>query len=158
MSGRKFSMVSASLWRSARFRALPSTVEQLAYVFCLTCEHQNSTGCYRLPTGYASSDLGWADLEFETARDKLIEAGLIRFDLDTEELFVSNWFIHNPPQNPKHITGTERIIERIESFEIAQIVGGEFDAAIAEKETSNVTELLVSDTLRNSRFLTGGRR
>jgi hypothetical protein len=101
MSKREFSKVSPALWRSGRFTGLECSTAQVLYLYFLSCEHQNSAGCFRLPDGYACSDLGWSLETYQSARDKLITAELITVDLVTAEIYVDRWLKHNPPMNEK---------------------------------------------------------
>ena len=66
---RTFSKISPKLWRSPRFRSLESGDERLLYLYVLTCEHQSSAGCFRLPDAYAASDLGWTEERLSDARE-----------------------------------------------------------------------------------------
>jgi|SRR5690349_19308745 hypothetical protein len=110
---RVFTKVSPRLWRSRRFRGLPSEDAKLAFLYLLTSEHQNSAGCYRLPDGYATADLGWHVDRYKKARQQLVEAGMVKFD--AAEVFIDGWFTHNPPMNDDHLLGIERQLDRIES-------------------------------------------
>lgn len=125
MSKREFSKISPTVWRSGRFTALNADAMILHFYF-MTCEHQNSAGCFRLPDGYASTDLGWELGSYVRCRNELIKAGLVGFDNETSEVFVQRWFKHNPPMNDKHAIGTRLIIERIESDDIREKVEAEF--------------------------------
>ncbi|WP_353644224.1 hypothetical protein [Mesorhizobium sp. WSM2239] len=129
MSKREFSKVSPAVWRSGRFTGLECSTAQVLYLYFLTCEHQNSAGCFRLPDGYACSDLRWEPANYAAARDRLIAAELISFDPMTAEIYVDRWFRHNPPTNEKHAMGTRRIIEAIESDVIREKVEADFQAA-----------------------------
>jgi len=155
MSKREFSKVSPAVWRSGRFTGLECRTAQVLYLYFLTCEHQNSAGCFRLPDGYACSDLGWSPENYQSARDKLIAAELITVDLGTAEIYVDRWLKHNPPMNEKHALGTERIIEQIESDSIREKVETDFMAADDARSSKVVT--LHSSALANSRLVRGGR-
>ena len=47
MSKREFSKVSPAVWRSGKFTGLECSTAQVLYLYFLTCEHQNSAGCFR---------------------------------------------------------------------------------------------------------------
>lgn len=126
MSKRDFSKVSSALWRSKRFLALTSDRSRLLLVYFITCSHQNSAGAYQLPVGYALADLGWMREEYETHRTELVDACLIAYDDDTEEVFVTGWFKFCPPMNEKHATGTMTRINDIESEAVKRVTIGEF--------------------------------
>ncbi|HEV2898017.1 MAG TPA: hypothetical protein VGX71_09330 [Pseudaminobacter sp.] len=129
MSKREFSKVSPAVWRSGRFARLECSTAQVLYLYFLSCEHQNSAGCFRLPDGYACSDLGWLPPKYTESRAKLVSVELVSFDPATAEIYVDRWFKHNPPMNDKHALGTRRIIEAIESDVIREKVETEFQAA-----------------------------
>src|SRR5687767_11979879 len=105
---RDFSKVSPKVWRSPRFMGLNSERAKLLYMYVLTCQHQSSAGCFRLPDAYASDDLGWSQADLDGARAALVGAELLVHDAETDEYFVPRWFKHNPGTNPKHRKGIER--------------------------------------------------
>ncbi len=112
---RDFSKISPAVWQSSRFNSLPSDDGRYLYLYLLTNRHQNSAGCYRLPDGYACTDLLWRPDRYVAARQALQKADMIRFDAETIEVMITRWFKHNPPMNQSHYDGTERILERLES-------------------------------------------
>lgn len=129
MSKREFSKVSPAIWRSKRFIALGSDRGRLLILYYLTSQHQNSAGAYKLPEGYALSDLGWTADEYRAARDELIAQGLIVYDGETEEVFVTGWFKICPPMNDKHAAGTRSRICDIESDDVREVLENEFTDA-----------------------------
>jgi hypothetical protein len=157
MSKREFSKVSPAVWRSGRFIGLKCTTAQVLYLYLVTCQHQNSAGCFRLPDGYACADLGWELLPYTEARDKLAAAALITFDAVTAEMYVDRWFKHNPPTNEKHAEGTRRLIERIESDEIREKVEAEFQSADEARlsKTDPIDTPFNHSNLANSRLVRG---
>jgi hypothetical protein len=115
---REFSKISPALWHSQRFNTLPSDDGRYLYLYFLTCEHQNSAGCYRLPDGYACHDLQWQQERYHNARSHLLEAELIGFDDACSVVMICRWFKHNPPMNEKHLIGIERVLEKLPSVTI----------------------------------------
>ena len=115
---RDFSKISPALWHSQRFNTLPSDDGRYLYLYFLTCEHQNSAGCYRLPDGYACHDVQWPQERYQKARSQLIDAELIGFDDACSVVMICRWFKHNPPMNEKHLIGIERILEKLPSIAI----------------------------------------
>ncbi|TIN77792.1 hypothetical protein [Mesorhizobium sp.] len=145
MSGRDWSKVSPALWRSPRFLGLQGSDERLLLVYYMTGDHMNSSGCYRLPDGYAIADLGWTLERYRTARDLLIAAGLISFDRTTEEVFVNRWFKHNPPTNAKHAKGARRLINKIDSDDLRLMAEEEF----CETDWGGQSEQVVNSEISN---------
>ena len=136
MSKREFSKISPTVWRSGRFTAQDADAMVL-HLYFMTCEHQNSAGCFRLPDGYACADLGWEPKKYVRCREQLTNAGLVRLENETCEVFVHRWFKHNPPMNDKHTQGTRFIIERIESDDIREKVGAEFQEVDEQRLTKS---------------------
>lgn len=127
-----FTKVSPAVWRSKRFLALDDAGKVL-YLYTLTCEHQNSTGCFRLPDAYASADLQWPVEKYREYRDSLVAADLLAADAEHSMIYVCRWFKHCPPTNSNHAKGIMKQIARIESDSLRERVEGEFAAADAER-------------------------
>lgn len=145
---REYSKVSPKLWRSKRYRGLPADDARMFYVYLLTCEHQTSAGCFRLPDAYAAADLCWTTARLGGARSPLVAAGMIAHDEDTEEYFVPRWFNHNPPTNGKHLKGVQRIISELDSDQVRE-------AAEAELTEQQANRNPLDDPLDNGNRLTG---
>lgn len=161
MSARKFSMVSPAIWRPGRFLSLSDPKSQVLYLYFLTCEHQNSAGCFRLPDGYASADLDWPIAQYVAVRQTLVDGEMIAFDQETSTIYVERWFQHCPSSNDKHAAGTRRIIGRIESDVIREKVEEDFEASEAlRKGIQNPLDTPFSNTSRllNSSFMSGRGR
>lgn len=138
MTAKRFSKVSAAVWRSARFKGLPTDAAKLLYHYYLSSEHQTGIGAYRLPDGYALDDLGWTAKVYTDARKALVAAGLIAFDAETSTVYVERWFKHCPPMNEKHSIGCFRLAGELESAVIAEKVLADLDEADRlRKETGN---------------------
>jgi hypothetical protein len=128
-----FTKVSPAVWRSKRFLALDDAGKVL-YLYSLTCEHQNSTGCFRLPDAYASADLEWATGKYLEQRDKLVEADLLAIDVEHSMVYVCRWFKHCPPTNASHAIGIMKQIARIDSDSLRERVEAEFVQADQERQ------------------------
>lgn len=125
MANRDFTKVSPNIWRSRRFRSLDSDA-RLCHFYFLTSVHQNSSGCFRLPDTYAAEDLGWDVEKYVTARDQVVESGLVQRDASTAEVYVLGWFRFAPPMNDKHNIGVKKQIASIESDVLRELVEDEF--------------------------------
>lgn len=158
MSGRQFSKVSPAVWRSSRFAGLESSDAKLLYLYFLTCEHQNSAGTYRIPDGYASTDLGWELKRYRDARTSLIEVELIAFDPACSTVYIERWFQHNPPMNDKHAQGTLRQIDEIESESILAKAMADFEQADkSRRPVQPASHSPMPFTAPSNRYLKGGR-
>jgi hypothetical protein len=161
MSTRKFSMVSPAIWRPGRFLSIADPAAQLLYLYYLTCEHQTSAGCFRLPDGYACADLGWSIDRYADVRAKLVEAEMIAFDAETSTIYVERWFQHCAAMSDKHATGIRKIITVIESEAIRVKVAADFSVSEeGRKGMQNPLEASfgTGSRLLSSRYLNGGAR
>ena len=138
---RDFSKISPAVWQSQRFNNLPSDDGRYLYLYFLTCEHQNSAGCYRIPDGYACDDLRWPPERYVAARKQLVEADLIHFDEESHVVMVCRWFKHNPPMNEKHFIGIECILERLPSASIREAALSALNEAMETREAEKVASL-----------------
>jgi hypothetical protein len=120
-------MIGAAIWRSRRFLALDSDGRVLLHYF-LSGPHSTSAGCFRLPVAYGVADLRWTEPQYRAAFEALVDAGLIEFDSDTDEIYVMGWFAHCPPTNIKHALGIKSLIERIESDAVRERAEADFAA------------------------------
>ena len=117
---RGYSKISPALWDSERFNTLPSDDGRYLYLYLLTSRHQTSAGTYRLPDGYAATDLRWAPERYAMAREQLVQADLIRFEAQTSVVMITRWFKHNPPMNDSHLKSIEGELERLPSLTLSE--------------------------------------
>lgn len=71
---------------------------------------------------YASCDLRWNVERWLAALRALENAGFVKFDRETNEILIVDWFEENPPTNPKHRIGISRIVSGIRSQLLREIV------------------------------------
>ncbi|UVK39920.1 hypothetical protein LHFGNBLO_001335 [Mesorhizobium sp. AR10] len=159
---RDYSKISPKVWRSPRFRS-QSDDSRLLYVYLLTCEHQSSAGCFRLPDAYAAENLNWPVERVLAARAPLVACELVAHDPKKFEYFILRWFRHNPTTNPKHLQGVMRLISELDSDPIREVAEAELEESLENKgRTSNVVsvtdKLSGQDRLTGSKFLSGNGR
>ncbi len=126
MAKRKFSMLAPEIWTSKRFRAQTERSKLLA-LYLIAGPHQTNLGCYWLSEGYVCSDMGWTPDELEAARTPLIEAGLIAFDPETDEVFVPGWFKFCGPKNDDHAVAVDKQLADIDSKPLREQARKEFE-------------------------------
>jgi hypothetical protein len=134
---RDFSKVSPLIWESVRFRNLPDDDARLLYLYFLTNSHQNSVGCYKLPAAYACADMSWDEPRYQAALTALVTAELIETDGATREILIPRWFKHNPPTNAKHMLGSSRLVDKIESPALRTRATGELRTAWTRWQASH---------------------
>jgi hypothetical protein len=114
---REFTKLSPRIWHSKGFQAL-SHREQLQYLFLYGGPHQNSSGCFYVSAAHASADLKCKTADYLRTNLKLVSCELIRFDEDTSEVMIEEWFRSNAPMNDRHRVGTLKLIGNIASNEL----------------------------------------
>lgn len=157
---RDFTKVSSMVWQSSRFMG-GSDEERLLYLYFLTCEHQNSAGAYRLPDGYACTDLKWPVEKYVKSRAGLIEADLISFDDPQSIVVVRRWFRHNPPMNEKHLKGILNVLRKLPPADIVLGAINEAEDAWEAAKSKGARPQPSPGTgkhhLLNTAYLNGGR-
>lgn len=97
---RIYGKVKITFWDDDRIKKLPDTAKLLA-LYCLTCEHSNAIGCFRLPIGYIETDLAWDKAKAEAALTELIDSGFALYDRDSAYLLMPRYLEHNPIENSR---------------------------------------------------------
>jgi len=131
-------MVRRCLWQSKRFGMLASDSARYLFFYFLTCPHQNSIGCFRLPPHYALSDLAlnganWDLGTLASGIAELEEAELILSDAGTGEILICGWWRDNGPTNDSWFKGALRQCGNIQSSRLRDAA---LDALRASYEAS----------------------
>jgi len=96
---REYGQVQTAFWTHPDVARLGDGAKLLA-VYLFTCPHSNALGCFRVPAGYISADLGWTSTAVEAHLDELEQAGLVLSDSESGWRLVPNHLKWNPIQNP----------------------------------------------------------
>jgi len=99
----RYSKIQSTIWTSDKFNAAKE-FSQKVYLYLLCCPHGNSAGLYRLPEGYAMTDLKCSQQRYQNALSDLKSVGLVEHDGDI--VMVKQFLKFNPFMNPKHARGT----------------------------------------------------
>ncbi|MER8923426.1 hypothetical protein [Mesorhizobium sp. M0802] len=169
MSGntRPFTMVAPGLHSSRRYLSLDDSGRALFH-YVLTGPHQTSCGCSQIKPGYAAADLGsWDAAKFVRYRAALLDAELIAFDADTDEIYIERWFKHHAKGSWKYAKSIKGQISKIESDPIREKAEEDFmatpmgEAAVeadgAERTSERPSPANAGSRLLNSRIMQGGR-
>lgn len=97
---RIYGKVKITFWDDDRIKKLPDAAKLLA-LYCLTCEHSNAIGCFRLPLGYIETDLGWDKTKAQAALTELITSGFALYDEASAYLLMPRYLEHNPIENSR---------------------------------------------------------
>lgn len=97
---RIYGKVKIAFWDDDKIKGLPDAAKLLA-LYCLTGEHSNAIGCFRLPLGYIETDLRWDKDKAESALACLIDSGFALYDRDSAYIFMPRYLEHNPIENSR---------------------------------------------------------
>ena len=97
---RIYGKVKIAFWYDQKIIATDDSVKLLA-LYCKTGKHSNAIGCYRLPLGYIQTDLGWSTEKAKTCLQTLIAIGFIKYDEETQFLFMPDYLEENPIENSR---------------------------------------------------------
>lgn len=134
---REFSKVYCSLWQSQKFDSLPNNDAKLFYLYLLTNEHSNSSGCYDLKRGYASVDIGFSEEACDRTIIDLCKALLIEVEKGFNTILLTNWTTFNQPTNVKHAMGVMEHLNRCSSLTLKTQRAQEFITIIDRKRFCN---------------------
>ena len=106
---REFGKISTALWtNSKKFKSLDDEAK-LLYLYMHSCPHVNSVGCYYLPKGYISADLGWNDRSIDRAMKALCIA-LIQYNKTENIVKIEGFLDHSKITNKNHAIGAVKIV------------------------------------------------
>lgn len=96
---REYGRVRTSFWTDDKMPSA-STEAKLLALYLLTGPHSNMIGCYRLPKGYVTADLGWSDETVSKGFSELFRNGFAERDETTGWTFIRHFLRHNTIENP----------------------------------------------------------
>ncbi|MFP5513314.1 MAG: hypothetical protein ACLGJC_09560 [Alphaproteobacteria bacterium] len=111
---RDYGKVRTAFWTDDRVSGLSDDGKLLA-LYLMTSPHANAVGCYRLPSGYVSDDMGWDRPRVERAFRELAKA---RFALRCERTgwtLIVNYLRHNEIENGNVGKACVRMLEQVPS-------------------------------------------
>lgn len=87
--------INDGFWRSNRMSG--RTVEdRFALFYFLTSPFSNIIGAYEVVIPIAASEMGWdTDAQLQPVIRRLVDAGYIQFDVESQFIWVRDWWEHN---------------------------------------------------------------
>ena len=136
---REYGQVQSSFWGHPDIVPLSDHAKLLA-LYLLTGPHSNGLGCYRLPDGYAQTDLGWSPETLSKAFRDLTESGFCKRCKATSYVLIPGFLKWNPISNPKVAKARQREFDDIpSSFSLFQELSAqllEFGAHLDDEFTA----------------------
>lgn len=119
MRGRLYWRVSPAFWGDEKVKLWSDDMRVLA-LYLLTCPHRTAEGLFRLPIGYALTDLGWTEKRFRNGFEALSDAGFVQYDEPAGVCLIMNALEYQAPENPKQRLGAVRRIEELPETTLLQ--------------------------------------
>ena len=99
---RDFGKLFSGFWTSSDVQGMTDDAKLLA-AFLLTSHHSNIIGCFRLPDGYISDDLGWDSERVTKGFRELFEKGFATRNEQSKWVVIHKYMKWNPPENPNQL-------------------------------------------------------
>ena len=109
---RDYGKVRTAFWTDERVAAMSDDGKMLA-LYLITSPHANAVGCYRLPAGYVSDDIGWDRDRVEAAFGELTKAGYALREARTGWTLIVHYLRHNEIENGNVGKACVRMLEQV---------------------------------------------
>jgi len=96
---REYGQIQSSYWTHPNIQGL-SHDAKLIGAYLLTSQHTNGIGCFRLPIGYVSIDLGMGIERVSKGFQELFERGFSEVDERSGYVLIPSFLKWNPIHNP----------------------------------------------------------
>lgn len=96
---REYGQIQSAYWTHPDIQPL-SLEAKLIGAYLLTCQHTNGIGCFRMPIGYISIDIGIGIETVSKGFLELFEKGFLIHDERSEYVLIPTFLRWNPISNP----------------------------------------------------------
>lgn len=111
---REYGKIKTSFWSSRKVRVL-SDDAKLLFTYLVACPHGNSIGCFVLPMGYVTEDMGWSTQKCSECIRELVSNGFIERDEGTRVTRIVSWWEHNTIENGNVARSVANLAEALPS-------------------------------------------
>jgi len=115
---REYGQIQSSYWTHPDIQSL-SIEAKIIGAYLLTCQHTNGIGCFRMPMGYVSIDLGMGIETVSKGFRELYRNGFLVADFDKEKhseyVLIPSFLRWNPVQNPNAAKARVKEFETVPS-------------------------------------------
>lgn len=135
---RDYGKVHTSFWISDDMRRVSDDARLLA-LYLLTGQHTNMIGCFRLPDGYVSEDLGWGFERVSKGFDELSDNGFITRDSESKWVLIRNFMVWNSIDNPNQGISALRLFTQVPDKScVKPVLASVIASALTHIETSKL--------------------
>lgn len=129
-----FRNVHTQFWQDAKVCDDMSADDRYMMLYLLTNPYTNMLGCYELSKKAIIRDTGFSETKIDSILERLEQLRCIRYDENTREVLLLNWYRYNWSGSPKTDKAILKVLPLIKSHEFAEYVAGLYNAR------SSVTE------------------
>nr|DAH21350.1 MAG TPA: hypothetical protein [Bacteriophage sp.] len=121
--------IQLSFWTDNKILDDFTPEDKYFYLYLLTNPHTNLCGCYEISYKSMMDDLGYNKDTILRLIDRFVNVhNVIRFNPDTKEILILNWYKYNWSKSDKTLAGVEKVASHVkcESFKkyIYTIING----------------------------------
>jgi len=109
---RDYGKIFYSFWQSDDTRGLSDDGKLLA-IYLLTSPHTNMIGCFRIPDGYVSEDLGWDIGRVSKGFEELFQNRFATRDQGSKWVVINKFLKWNELENPNQAKAAEKLYDQI---------------------------------------------
>jgi len=111
---REYGQIQSAFWTHPDIQPLPIEVKVIG-AYLLTCQHTSGIGCFRMPVGYISIDLGIPIETVSKGFDQLYRKGFLEYDKPSEYILIPEFLRWNPISNPNSAKARAKEFDAIPS-------------------------------------------
>lgn len=109
---RDYGKIQTVFWTSGDVQGLSDSSKLLA-IYLLSSPHTNQIGCFRLPDGYVSDDLGWSIETLSKGFRDLQAKGFATRDEATKWVVIHKFLKWNEIENPNQAKAAVKLFDQI---------------------------------------------
>jgi len=145
-----YTKIDSIFWQDKKILSISEKARYLMLYF-FTTRHRNILGFYFLPIPYACFDLGWDEKQFKKVLDELIKEDLVKYDFETNVIFICNYLKYNPLENSNQVKSAINKLNELPAtplfqdlLTILEQIDKPFMIPLLERVTERVTETSIS--------------
>jgi len=108
----RYAKFNSRFWKSKKIKALSMETKALG-AYLISSPHSNQLGCYLLPLGYITIDLGIDKDKVIQGINELEKIGFLKYCYDTEYVFICKYLSYDMPLNSNSWKGLFSQLEEI---------------------------------------------
>jgi len=134
-----FRKIQTSFWSDTFIQDLDNE-QRLFYLYLLTNEKTKQCGIYEISKKQITFNLGISSEKVTELIEYFINAGKIRYSLETNEIAIKNWMKYNGSTSPKVVSCINSELKQVKDRVLIEYVNGMYTASQEEQEQEEEQE------------------